>query len=154
MVHMLELKGDSKGDDAVAIALLVISKEQALSYVKKLKRYQIANRDAGKNVVTLLADFPTQKPKSGKRKKEIIEAIKAELDALNKNSDNPFGLICRPRVENAADGMIMGWERKRGAVCRCSRLSERAKASASATESAGDYTKSKSTSYASTAIPS
>ncbi|HEY1907365.1 MAG TPA: carbohydrate-binding protein, partial [Myxococcaceae bacterium] len=100
----------------------VPSVEHAL---ENLEVQYLANREAHLHFV-LLSDFTDSPTEHTKDDAAIIDAAVRGVEALNlrygENDDAPFHLLHRSRRWNAAQGVWMGWERKRGKLAELNQL--------------------------------
>lgn len=105
------------GTTLAAIALLAADPKQAADHAGLLETYALANRSAGSNVLYgLLADLPDAQSETIETDTPILCAMQEKIDALNAKYGPRFVLIWRKRRYNAADGVWMAYERKRGAI--------------------------------------
>ncbi len=109
----------------VVIPALFSSKEEVEYLVHQLELHYLANRD--KNIgFALLSDFADAPEREMPEDSEILEHAKEKLISLNKQYDQngrrPFFLFHRPREWNPAEGVWMGWERKRGKLTQFNQL--------------------------------
>jgi cyclic beta-1,2-glucan synthetase len=62
-----------------------------------------------------LSDFPDASSEHELSDQDILTSLVAEIRRLNqKYPSKPFHVLHRPRHFNAAEGVWMAWERKRG----------------------------------------
>ncbi|MCL2081069.1 MAG: hypothetical protein FWH16_03100 [Oscillospiraceae bacterium] len=84
---------------------------------KKLERYYLCNRDAGKRAAFgLLCDLPDSKSPAAPEDGAVLEAAAAAISDLNRRYSVPFFLFARDREFSAGENRYMGHERKRGAL--------------------------------------
>jgi len=100
----------------VVVPLLLWSEDAAHDAVDRLETQYLANRDPGIRFA-LLSDVPDAGSEHMAADAAIVNAATAHLRRLNEKygaSAPPFYLFHRPRRWNEAQGVWMGWERKRG----------------------------------------
>ncbi len=105
----------------VIIPTIVTSKEKVVDLMKKLEVYSLAN--PSQNLYfTLLADASASDKQQEPYDKEIVKAGKEEVERLNqKYKTEPMGkfqFIYRKRDWNEKEKCFLGWERKRGMICK------------------------------------
>lgn len=110
---------------AVVVPILVGDVEDMHLAVENLEVQYLANREAHLHFA-LLSDFTDASTETTAQDDAIITAGLASIAALNERhaSGQPevFHLLHRPRRWNAAQGVWMGWERKRGKLADFNRL--------------------------------
>ncbi|MGH7632120.1 MAG: glucoamylase family protein, partial [Gemmatimonadaceae bacterium] len=100
----------------VVVPLLLWSEDAAHDAVDRLETQYLANRDPGIRFA-LLSDVPDAATEHTDSDAAIMRAAVEHLRRLNEKygaSARPFYLFHRPRRWNDAEGVWMGWERKRG----------------------------------------
>ena len=107
---------------AVAIPTLVGSVTDARRQLERLERHFLANPETAAQFV-LLSDFPDASGEQEASDEGILRILVAEVRRLNqKYGTKPFHVLHRPRRFNAAEGVWMAWERKRGKLEEFNRL--------------------------------
>jgi cyclic beta-1,2-glucan synthetase len=90
--------------------------------IERLELHYLANPDPAAQFV-LLSDFPDAPCEHEPSDQDILTSLVAEVRRLNqKYSSKPFHVLHRPRRFNAAEGVWMAWERKRGKLEEFNRL--------------------------------
>jgi len=109
-----------EGKALCVLSALLTSPESGEALGRALERIRLLNRDAGKNVVyALLADLPEADTESTAQDEALLLAAREAIERRNRNGE--YVLLTRPRHKNA-DGVRVGWERKRGALLETMRL--------------------------------
>jgi cyclic beta-1,2-glucan synthetase len=99
---------------AIVIPALVGGAEDATALARRLEAHRLANPDPLLRFV-LLSDLPDGASERTDRDSETEAALTAAVARLNaRHPGAPFHLLHRPRRFNPAEGVWMGWERKRG----------------------------------------
>ena len=99
------------------ISCIPRSASEAADLVRKAELYSLANRDSGKNLLFgLLMDLPESDEPDLPDDKEIVNAAKKSVEALNIKYGERFFLFSRKRRYSRGTGKWCGRERKRGAV--------------------------------------
>ncbi|RPI53214.1 MAG: cellobiose phosphorylase, partial [Acidobacteria bacterium] len=107
---------------AVVIPTLVGSPREAGQQLERLELHYLANPDPTTQFV-LLSDFCDSAREHEPSDEAILAALVAEVHRLNqKYASKPFHVLHRPRRFNAAEGVWMAWERKRGKLEELNRL--------------------------------
>jgi cyclic beta-1,2-glucan synthetase len=107
---------------AVVIPTLVASVPDARHQLECLERHFLANPEPAAQFV-LLSDFPDASGEHEASDAAILTALVADIRRLNqKYGTKPFHVLHRPRRFNAAEGVWMAWERKRGKLEEFNRL--------------------------------
>jgi len=100
----------------VVMPVIVSSTEQGLTYMDRLQKHYLANRQSNL-FFALLLDFEDSPHPSVPKDGVIERALTARMKELNElyPSEYPrFSLFFRCRRWNEAESCYMGWERKRG----------------------------------------
>ena len=99
---------------AVVMPTLVGNVHDARHQLERLELHYLANPDSAAQFV-LLSDFPDASREHKPSDQDILTSLVAEVRRLNqKYPSKPFHVLHRPRRFNAAEGVWMAWERKRG----------------------------------------
>ena len=99
------------------ISALLTGEKDGPKFASLLEEYRLSNRDAGENLLFgVLADLRESPSRREREDGPILDAAKRAVDALNGKYGGGFYLFYRERELNAADGIWMGRERKRGAI--------------------------------------
>ena len=111
------------GDRTTVVVPLLLGSVEAVGHaLEHIEVQYLANRDPEIRFA-LLSDFTDSPTETAASDDAIIAAVIAGVRALNATygdsgenvpPDPPFYLLHRPRRWNSADGVWMGWERKRG----------------------------------------
>ena len=114
-----------EGRTAVVVPTLIGSVDAAREAIEHLEVQFLANRDPHVHFA-LLTDFPDAPTETRPDDGEILAAASEGIAALNANyaikGESVFYLFHRPRRWNAAEGVWMGWERKRGKLAEFNRF--------------------------------
>ena len=101
----------------VVIPCLISDRDTVSALVRSLEVHYLANPDSEISFA-LLSDWADSKVEETDADREVLDFARAEVDHLaDKYRDagpRRFFLLHRHRVYNAAEGVWMGWERKRG----------------------------------------
>ena len=107
---------------AVVVPTLVGDVHDARRQLERLELHYLANPDPTAQFV-LLSDFRDASTEHEASDEAICASLVAEVGRLNqKYSSKPFHVLHRPRRFNAAEGVWMAWERKRGKLEEFNRL--------------------------------
>jgi cyclic beta-1,2-glucan synthetase len=107
---------------AVVMPTLVGNVQEARRQLERLELHFLANPDPAAQFV-LLSDFPDGSREHEPSDQDIRTFLVAEVRRLNqKHPTRPFHVLHRPRRFNAAEGVWMAWERKRGKLEEFNRL--------------------------------
>jgi cyclic beta-1,2-glucan synthetase len=107
---------------AVVMPTLVGTIDDARRQLERLELHYLANPDRSTQFV-LLSDFPDALREHEPSDRDIVTSLVAEVRRLNqKYPSKPFHMLHRPRRFNAAEGVWMAWERKRGKLEDFNRL--------------------------------
>ena len=107
---------------AVVMPTLVGNVHDARRQLERLELHYLANPDPAAQFV-LLSDFPDASREHEPSDQDILTSLVAEVRRLNqKYPSKPFHVLHRPRRFNAAEGVWMAWERKRGKLEEFNRL--------------------------------
>ena len=107
---------------ALVMPTLVGSAEDARRQVERLELHYLANPDPTTQFV-LLSDLLDASGEHEPSDQVVLSALVAEVRRLNqKYPSQPFHVLHRPRLFNAAEGVWMAWERKRGKLEEFNRL--------------------------------
>ena len=120
----LELRSGIPDDlkTIVVIPTLLSSVSRVQDLVDQLEVYFLANQDHNLHFA-LLGDFTDSKEEFVQADEEIIAAARLGIERLNqKYGSSAFFLFHRKRLWNQAEGVWMGWERKRGKLIEFNRL--------------------------------
>ncbi len=115
----MELEGGIPrvGRTVCVISALLTGEEDGRRYAKLMEEYRLLNRDAGEELLFgILADLPEHGEAAAREDRRILESAGDAVEELNRRYGGGFYLFARPRELNAADGVWMGRERKRGAI--------------------------------------
>ena len=106
----------------VVIPTLLPSVPRVRELLEQLEVYYLANQSSNLHFA-LLGDFIDAKSAEESADEEIILAAKQGIRSLNeKYGDKCFYFFHRARLWNPAEGVWMGWERKRGKIIEFNRL--------------------------------
>jgi cyclic beta-1,2-glucan synthetase len=113
----------------VVVPALLTDADEIDSLLAQLERHFLANRDPHLHFA-LLTDPMDAPQKQMPEDEELIEQARQGIDQLNARYRQangsvpyePFHLYHRRRLWNSAEGVWMGWERKRGKLSEFSRL--------------------------------
>lgn len=113
----------------VCVPVLITSEQGIISAMSGIESHYLANKL--KNVeFAILGDFVDAKTECRDEDEGLLRTAKREIERLNEKycrTDGPiFHYLHRKRQFNEADGVFMGWERKRGAVNAIMRLIKKA----------------------------
>ncbi|MBN9257043.1 MULTISPECIES: glucoamylase family protein [unclassified Mesorhizobium] len=101
----------------VVIPSLIGSRDDVEENIRNIEVHHLANL-AGEIHFALLSDWPDSQAEVDAADMEILEFARAEIARLNARYPSEgaprFYLLHRHRLFNAAEGVWMGWERKRG----------------------------------------
>jgi cellobiose phosphorylase len=98
----------------VAVPTLLTSVDRVKELIGEIEVYYLANRDENL-YFALLGDFADASSEIIQGDEQIIAVATAAIRDLNhKYGQNRFYFFHRKRIFNAAEGVWMGWERKRG----------------------------------------
>lgn len=105
----------------VIIPTIVSSKEKVVDLIKKLEVFYLANQS--ENIYfTLLGDATSSSKEQEPFDEEISQAGIQEVERLNKKYPSEgmgrFQFIYRKRIWNDKEKCYLGWERKRGMICK------------------------------------
>lgn len=107
---------------AVVIPTLAGNVDDVRSQLERLELHYLANPDPAAQFV-LLSDFPDASSEREPSDQDILTSLVAGVHRLNqKYPSRPFHALHRPRRFNAAEGVWMAWERKRGKLEEFNRL--------------------------------
>ena len=102
---------------AVVVPTLFGSVEAVEESLEHLEVQYLANREAHVRLA-ILSDFTDAPAETQSGDEAILAAAVAGIEELNRkygeDGSTPFALFHRPRCWNPAEGVWMGWERKRG----------------------------------------
>ena len=106
----------------VVIPTLLTDKKHIDELIKKLEVYYLGNID--ENIYfAMLGDFIDSTYRESSMDKDIEEyAVQKVKELQYKYGENKFYFLGRKRTYNSADGIWMGWERKRGKLYEFNRL--------------------------------
>ncbi|MCY0875474.1 MAG: DUF3131 domain-containing protein, partial [Firmicutes bacterium] len=107
---------DKEASTLVAIPVIWSSEDEVAELVQRLEMHYLANRDPHIHFA-ILGDFAdaTQESQSGDA--ALLRAAHSAIEELAQryaNAGSTFHLLHRRRLYNEAEGVWMGWERKRG----------------------------------------
>ncbi len=97
----------------VAIPTLLSSTASVADDLTQLEVHYLANSD-GEVYFALLTDWVDSDSETQEQDEALLEQAILGVKALNERHGEHFVLIHRPRTYNPAEGVWMGWERKRG----------------------------------------
>lgn len=100
----------------VVMPVIVSSMEQGLTYMDRLQKHYLANRQPNLSFALLL-DFEDSPDEFLPKDKVIESALVTRMKELNElypSKQQRFSLFFRCRKWNEAENCYMGWERKRG----------------------------------------
>ncbi|WP_339279763.1 glucoamylase family protein [Paenibacillus sp. FSL W8-1187] len=118
---------DGVAEDAstlIVIPVIWSTEEEVRQLARRLELHYLANRD-GRFHFALLGDFADAPKEHASGDAELVELAAGEIRRLNRKygeDGTTFHLLQRRRVWNEAEGVWMGWERKRGKVVELARL--------------------------------
>ena len=99
---------------AVVVPSLAGTSADVAYQLDRLETHYLANPDPGARFV-LLSDFPDAPEARMPADAEVVDALVAGVERLNERyPGRPFHALHRSRQFNPAEGVWMGWERKRG----------------------------------------
>ncbi|MHB8126969.1 MAG: GH36-type glycosyl hydrolase domain-containing protein [Desulfitobacteriaceae bacterium] len=106
----------------VVIPTLLPSVPRVRELIEQLEVYYLANQSSNLHFA-LLGDFTDAKSQEESTDKEIVLAAQQGIESLNKKyGEGSFYFFHRHRLWNPAEGVWMGWERKRGKIIEFNRL--------------------------------
>ncbi len=110
----------------VVIPTLLTTREEIAAQIDQLEVHSLGNSDAELRFA-LLSDWTDAKNETAPDDEELLAAALAGIAQLNQRhgptADSPrFALFHRRRLRNDAEGVWMGWERKRGKLHELNRL--------------------------------
>jgi len=106
----------------VAVPTLITSVGRVHDLVSQIEVYYLANKDVNLHFA-LLGDFADASSEMVEGDEQIIAATTQAIKTLNnKYGQSRFYFFHRKRIFNAAEGVWMGWERKRGKLMEFNRL--------------------------------
>ncbi|HET6425413.1 MAG TPA: glucoamylase family protein [Planctomycetaceae bacterium] len=109
----------------VVVPALLTGRREADALLQRLEMHFVANPDPRLHFA-LLTDFTDAPSEHLATDEALVEHARAGLRALNQryaeDGRQPFLLLHRRRMWNAAEGVWMGWERKRGKLEEFNRL--------------------------------
>lgn len=109
----------------VVVPTMFTSPRDVRRQVENLEIRSLANSDPSLQFI-LLSDFKDASEKNTEDDRAILDAAYAEIDTLNKKYSSSYGdkffFLHRERLWNDAEGIWMGWERKRGKLEEFNRL--------------------------------
>ncbi len=97
----------------VVIPCLLTSQAGIERLARTLERLRARNAEAGAGYA-MLSDFVDADAEHADGDAALLDAARAQIDALNARHGGGFALLHRPRRWNPAEGRWIGWERKRG----------------------------------------
>ena len=101
----------------VVVPALIGSRADVEELVHRLEVHHLANM-RGELYYTLLSDWPDSRAEQTDADLELLAFARSEIAALNRRYPPGvvprFHLLHRRRLYNEAEGVWMGWERKRG----------------------------------------
>jgi cyclic beta-1,2-glucan synthetase len=112
-------------DTMVVIPALLTNPQEVGSLLRQLERHFLGNMDARLHFA-LLTDYGDASEPRLPQDESLVAQAEAGIQALNerysRDRPGPFYLFHRERRWNAAEGVWMGWERKRGKLDEFNRL--------------------------------
>lgn len=105
----------------VVIPTLLTNVGRVHDLLEQMEVYYLANQDENL-FFALLGDFADAPEENVAGDEEIIRAAKQGIEALNHKYGSKFYFFHRKREWNPAEGVWMGWERKRGKLIEFNRL--------------------------------
>jgi len=109
----------------VVVPTMFSSAEDVRNQVNRLEIRSLANPHPGLQFA-LLSDFKDSVNESDPKDQEILDAARQAISELNKKYSSTYGdkffVLHRDRLWNKAEGVWMGWERKRGKLEEFNRL--------------------------------
>lgn len=106
----------------VVVPTLLTSVDRVKELVGQIEVYHLANKDENLHFA-LLGDFADASSEVLDGDREIVSVASAEIENLNhKYGQSRFYFFNRRRIYNAAEGLWMGWERKRGKLAEFNSL--------------------------------
>ncbi|QJC54258.1 glycosyl transferase family 36 [Paenibacillus albicereus] len=109
----------------IVIPVIWSTREEVRQLARRLELHYLANRD-DRFHFALLGDFPDAGEEHADEDAGLVELAAGEIRRLNRKygraGGTTFHLLQRRRVWNEAEGVWMGWERKRGKVVELARL--------------------------------
>jgi len=116
---------DPDASTMIVIPTLLTSRGTVRALLERLEVHFLSNRD-DHFWFALATDFVDAKEQDAPDDAELLEAAKEGILRLNEKYSSPseprFFLFHRRRVWNPAEGVWMGWERKRGKLAEFNRL--------------------------------
>jgi len=116
LIHQDEL---GQAQTLVVIPALITDEKSLRAVISQMERHMLAAR-LGCCRYAVLGDFPDAEEPELKGEKELLRLAQALTQGLNEkypSRDKLFYYLHRRRELNKADGIYMGRERKRGAIC-------------------------------------
>ncbi|VBB05230.1 glycosyl hydrolase 94 [Lucifera butyrica] len=109
----------------VVIPVIWSTAREVQELADRLELHYLANRDANIHFA-LLGDFVDADTEILSRDKDVLDAARASIEALNRTYSRPggstFHLFQRRRLWNPSEKAWMGWERKRGKLVEFAEL--------------------------------
>ncbi|WP_353154834.1 glucoamylase family protein [Herminiimonas fonticola] len=111
----------------VAVPVMLTSEESVDEEIQQLETHYLANPD-GEVYFTLLSDWADAKQQHMPQDLPLLEKTRREIAKLNArygpsvSGQTRFYVLHRNRLWNPAEGLWMGWERKRGKLHEFNRL--------------------------------
>ncbi|MCR4283122.1 MAG: glycosyltransferase family 2 protein, partial [Bauldia sp.] len=119
LLPKLDFKDGIPPDCATAVVVpVILGKPDAVrQLLDRLEAHRLANPDPSLQFI-LLSDFPDAPaelmPDDDALVAVLIDGVRRLNERCKRDENNPFHLLHRPRRYNPAEGIWMGWERKRG----------------------------------------
>lgn len=104
----------------VVVPALITDAESLRGVIRQLEVHMLATR-MEHCYYGVLGDFPDGKQAQRPGEGELLRLAKSLVEELNQKYPSPtplFYYLHRRRTYQKADGLYMGWERKRGALCQ------------------------------------
>ncbi|MEX2356339.1 MAG: hypothetical protein WD535_04805, partial [Thermaerobacterales bacterium] len=109
----------------VVVPALLTGPGEVRDLLSQLELHYLGNSDTSVNFA-LLTDFPDAPHREMPDDQAVLTEAVAGIEALNARyrgeGGEPFFLFHRPRLYNKAQGVWMGWERKRGKLAEFNRM--------------------------------
>ncbi|MFO1019855.1 MAG: glucoamylase family protein [Planctomycetales bacterium] len=109
----------------IAIPSMLTSRGGVASLLQRIEIHYLSNPEEGL-AFALVTDFADAPKPEMPEDAALLQQARAGIDELNarypSNAGKRFFLLHRKRTWNAADGVWMGWERKRGKLVELNRL--------------------------------
>lgn len=112
-----------EGRTLCVVTALLTNEQQVRRLAERLEEYRLANRDCGPNLqFALLLDLPEADTPEMLSDRQMLDAARTAVDALNARYRGGFHVLYRSRVLDPQSGRWTAKERKRGALMDLARM--------------------------------